>query len=145
MFIHDDAARVSWDEVAALFPLVGWSPRLPSELERAFARSVAAAFAVHDSTLVGFARAVGDGVYYASLVDVVVHPRHQRSGVGTKLVEHVQARLTYPLLLTLTASPDVQAFYQRLGWQPQTTAMIRPRSLEQAERNCLTRHGSRRT
>lgn len=63
MLIHDDAARVSWDEAAALFPLVGWNPRLPDELELAFTRSVARAFAVEGDVLVGFARAVGDGIY----------------------------------------------------------------------------------
>jgi aralkylamine N-acetyltransferase len=85
---------------------------------------------------VGLARAVGDGVYYAQLVDVLVHPDFQRAGVGTKLVEHIQARLAYPLLFTLTATPEVQPFYQRLGWRPQSTSMIRPRSSAQEGLNC---------
>lgn len=136
VLIHDDASRVSWDEAATLFPLVGWQPRLPDDLRLAFSRSVAQAFAFHGSRLVGIARAVGDGVYYANLVDVLVHPQCQRSGVGSGLVEHIQERLTHPLMLTLTAAPDVQAFYRRLGWLPQTTAMIRPRSRQQAALNC---------
>jgi aralkylamine N-acetyltransferase len=134
--IHNDASQISWAEAAGLFQLVGWEARLPSDLELAFSRSVAQAFAFHGSNLVGFARAVGDGVYYASLVDVIVHPEFQRAGVGSALVEHIQAGLTYPLLLTLTAAPEVQPFYRRLGWLPQTTAMIRPRSLKQATLNC---------
>lgn len=52
------------------------------------------------------------------------------------LIEHVQTRLTYPLLLTLTAAPDVQPFHKRLGWLRQTTAMIHPRSRLQAALNC---------
>lgn len=136
MHIHTDASLVSWEEAAALFQLVGWQPRLPEDVELAFSRSVAHAFAFHGSRLVGFARAVGDGVYYASLVDVLVHPQFQRAGVGTSLIECIQTSLTYPLMLTLTAAPEVQPFYRRLGWLPQTTAMIRPRSAEQATLNC---------
>lgn len=136
MFVHDDSSCVPWDQAAQLFELVEWSPRRPAELQLAFSRSVAQAFAFHESRLVGVARAVGDGVYYASLVDVLVHPDFQRRGVGSKLVEHIQARLTYPLLFTLTASPDVQAFYERLGWRRQSTSMIRPRSVDQEALNC---------
>lgn len=136
VLIHDDTSQVSWDEAAALFPLVGWQPRLPDDVQLAFSHSVAQAFAFQDSLLIGFARAVGDGVYYANLVDVLVHPQFQRAGVGSGLVEHIQKRLTYPLMLTLTAAPDVHPFYKRLGWLPQTTAMILPRSPQQAALNC---------
>jgi aralkylamine N-acetyltransferase len=139
VFIHDDSSGVPWDEAAHLFELVGWLPRRATELQLAFSRSVAQAFAFHESRLVGVARAVGDGVYYASLVDVLVHPDFQRTGVGSKLVEHIQARLTYPLLFTLTAAPDVQPFYKRLGWRHQLTSMIRPRSLDQEALNCPRR------
>src|SRR5690606_32254671 len=106
MLIHNDASYVSWDEAAALFQLVGWEPRVPSDVQLAFSRSVAQAFAFDGSRLIGFARAVGDGVYYANLVDVLVHPQFQRTKIGSGLVEHVQASLNYPLVFTLTAAPD---------------------------------------
>lgn len=139
MLIRDDSSQVCWDDAAALFAQVGWKPRHADELRLAFSRSVAQAFAFDDGRLIGLARAVGDGVYYAQLVDVLVHPDFHRRGVGTRLVEHVQARLTYPLMLTLTAAPDVRAFYERLGWRRQTAAMLRPRSPEQAALNCAPR------
>jgi GNAT superfamily N-acetyltransferase len=64
---------------------------------------------------VGIARAIGDGVYCASIVDVIVHPDLQRSGVGTALVAFLEARLSSLVLLTLTAAPAVQPFYERIG------------------------------
>jgi GNAT superfamily N-acetyltransferase len=134
--IHDDSALVSWEQVAALFEQVGWVPRSPDQLRVAFERSVARGFAFHDGQLVGVARAVGDGIYYATLVDVVVAPSFQRSGIGSALVRFVQSRTSCSFLLTLTASADVQPFYRRLGWLPQATAMLFPRSPEQAALNC---------
>jgi GNAT superfamily N-acetyltransferase len=82
-------------------------------------------------------RAIDDGRFYATIVDVVVSPSHHRKGVGRAIVEDLQSRLNGFLIVTLTAAPDVQAFYRRLGWLRQTTAMLRPRSKEQASLNCL--------
>lgn len=135
MQIHEDPSSVCWVDAAALFERVGWAPRSPEQLRVAFERSVARGFAFHGSQLIGVARAVGDGIYYATLVDVVVAPELQRSGVGSALVRFVQSRTSCSILLTLTASPEVQPFYRRLGWLPQVTAMLFPRSREQAALN----------
>jgi GNAT superfamily N-acetyltransferase len=144
MHVHDDSTLVSWEDAATLFELVGWTTRDPNDLQLAFACSAARAFAMHESRLVGVARAIGDGVYYATLVDVIVHPSFQRRGIGTALVEFVQTRLASSLLTTLTATPEVQPFYRTHGWIPQSTAMILPRSPQQAAANCapdeLERH-----
>lgn len=145
MTIHDDSSVISWLEAAALFELVGWRPRSPVELQTAFSRSVAVAFAVKGTRLVGVARATGDGIYYATLVDVVVHPQFQKQGIGSQLVRFVQERLKDCLLITLTADPEVQAFYRRLGWLPQTTAMILPQSPQQAALNCPSTEVARRS
>jgi len=122
--------------VAELFQAVGWGHRDPIAIRSAFARSSFKAFAFISDELVGFGRTIDDGKYYASVVDVVVHPTHQLKGVGKAIVQDLQSRLDGFLVVTLTAAPDVQSFYSRLGWRKQTTAMIRPRSKEQARLNC---------
>lgn len=136
MKIHDDHSVISWNDAAGLFELVGWRPRAPADLQTAFSRSVATAFAMRGTQLVGLARATGDGIYFATLVDVVVHPKFQNQGIGSDLVRFLQNKLKDCLLVTLTANPELQAFYRRLGWLPQTTAMILPRSPQQAALNC---------
>jgi GNAT superfamily N-acetyltransferase len=123
---------VDWREVVALFQAAGWGERDTTEIATAFARCPVRAFAFDGDTLVGVGRAIDDGRYYATIVDVVVSPAHQRRGVGRAIVAALQARLTGYLLVTLTAAPEVQGFYQRLGWQRQGTAMIWPRSAAQA-------------
>jgi len=134
--IERDDATISWDQVAGLFQSVGWGKRDPKEIRTAFGRSTFKAFAFDDVELVGFGRTIDDGRFYATVVDVVVSPTHQRMGIGRAIVEDLQDRLKGFLVLTLTASPDVQPFYHRLGWRNQTTAMILPRSKEQARLNC---------
>jgi GNAT superfamily N-acetyltransferase len=102
----------------------------------AFSCSTFKAFAYDGEELVGIGRAIDDGKFYATIVDVVVQPAYQRRGVGRAIVEDLQSRLSGFLLVTLTAAPEVQPFYARLGWRKQTTGMIRPRSTEQARLNC---------
>ena len=110
--------------------------RDPDEVRAAFARSTFKAFAFDGAELIGFGRTVDDGQFYATVVDVVVAPAYQGKGIGRAIVEDLQSRLTGFLVVTLTASPEVQPFYRRLGWRNQTTAMIYPRSPEQARLNC---------
>ena len=136
MRIKRSDESVSWQQVAALFQAVGWGQRDPNAIQSAFARSSFKAFAFDGDELVGFGRTIDDGRFYATVVDVVVHPAHQQKGIGKAIVQDLQSRLEGFLIVTLTAAPDVQPFYGRLGWRKQTTAMIRPRSKEQARLNC---------
>jgi GNAT superfamily N-acetyltransferase len=136
MRIGRDDGAVSWNDVAGLFRAVGWGDRDPDAVRAAFARSTFKAFAFEGPQLVGFGRTIDDGQFYATVVDVVVSPAHQGKGIGRAIVEDLQGRLAGFLVVTLTAAPDVQPFYRRLGWRNQSTAMIRPRSEEQARLNC---------
>jgi GNAT superfamily N-acetyltransferase len=136
MRIERDDAGISWAEAAALFAAVGWGSRDPSEVRAAFNRSTFKAFAFEGGELVGFGRTIDDGRFYATLVDVVVSPAHQRRGVGRAIVEDIQSRMQGFLVVTLIATTDVQPFYEKLGWRRLSTGMIRPRSEQQARLNC---------
>ena len=136
MRIERDDAEVPWDQAAALFAAVGWGARDPDDVRAAFSRSTFKAFAFDAGELIGLGRTIDDGKFYATIVDVVVSPAHQRRGVGRALVEDIQKRLDGFLVVTLTAAPDVQPFYRKLGWRKLATGMIRPRSAEQARLNC---------
>jgi aralkylamine N-acetyltransferase len=136
MRIERDDKQVNWEQAAYLFQAVGWGPRNPADVQAAFARSTFKAFAFEGMELVGFGRTIDDGQFYATVVDVVISPAHQRKGIGRAIVEDLQTRMKGFLVVTLTAAPPVQSFYRSLGWRHQTTAMIFPRSSEQARLNC---------
>jgi len=76
--------------------------------------------------LIGFARATSDGIYRATLWDVVVHPDYQGLGLGRKLVE---TALAHPHLQRVERiylmTTHEQSFYERIGFQQnQTTTMV---------------------
>jgi GNAT superfamily N-acetyltransferase len=76
-------------------------------------------------------RVVGDGALYLYLQDVVVHPDHQRRGLGTALVTELigQVRAAAPdgAFVGLFAAPGSERLYRRHGFgaPPGLTAMVR--------------------
>ncbi len=76
--------------------------------------------------LIGFARATSDGIYRATIWDVVVHPDYRGAGLGSKLVETV---LSHPKMnrverIYLMTSLQ-QRFYERIGFEyNHTTTMV---------------------
>jgi ribosomal protein S18 acetylase RimI-like enzyme len=68
--------------------------------------------------LIGFARATSDGVYRATIWDVVVHPDYQGAGLGRKLVQTVLShphvnRVERVYLMTT----QQQEFYKKIGFE----------------------------
>lgn len=76
--------------------------------------------------LIGFARATSDGVYRATLWDVVIDPDYQGGGLGRKLVQTV---LSHPHVSRVERvylmTTNEQGFYDRIGFKPNpTTTMV---------------------
>lgn len=134
--IQTDDTSVSWTEVANLFQAVGWGQREPEHIYGAFSKSTFKCFAFDGQKLVGFGRTIDDGKYCATVVDVIVHPAYHRKGIGGQIMKNLQRSLAGFLYVTLTAAPEVQPFYNTLGWRKAKTGMILPRSEEQARLNC---------
>ncbi len=98
---------------------VGWNCPDVADCATALERSVGGICAVEDGRLVGMGRIVGDA-FYSFIVDVVVHPGHQRTGVGSAIVrslEEVAARANVTGRVGLVAAADVVPFYGQLGYQ----------------------------
>ncbi|BAZ53395.1 GCN5-related N-acetyltransferase [Nostoc sp. NIES-4103] len=76
--------------------------------------------------LIGFARATSDGIYRATIWDVVIHPDYRGTGLGTKLVEivlsHPRMKMVERVYLMTTHQ---QGFYEKIGFQTNTnTTMV---------------------
>ncbi|MBP3044359.1 GNAT family N-acetyltransferase [Arthrobacter jiangjiafuii] len=107
--------------VVRLYDAVGWSAYTdsPQTLAAALAGSTRVAVAWEDAELVGLARVVSDGHSICYLQDILVDPRHQRTGLGRQLAELVLAPFAHvrqKVLLTDT-EPGQKAFYEALGYR----------------------------
>jgi ribosomal protein S18 acetylase RimI-like enzyme len=97
--------------------------RFPSLIAGAQATLVA----VDGERVVGFARSLGDGVGNGYIATVVVDAAYRRQGVGRDLVLGLMGDEQDMTWVLRAARPDVQGFYEKLGFRRSTVAMERVR------------------
>jgi ribosomal protein S18 acetylase RimI-like enzyme len=126
------AIRPSELETAyALLSSLGWSHRLRSlpEFLALIAASDRACVAVSPSgQIVGFARALTDGLSNGYLSMVVVAPEFRRQGVGRALVAEVTEGTPGVTWVLRAGREGASEFFGRLGFRPSTVAMERERA-----------------
>ena len=78
--------------------------------------------AFHDGRLVGFGRAISDGVSDAYIQDVVVLEDFRNAGLGTGIVKAILDELRSRKIqwIGLISTPGSAAFYRRLGFSTLT-------------------------
>lgn len=108
------------DKLLALYDSVGWTnyTRRPEMLLRAYENSLLTLGAYDGDRLVGVVRAVGDGFSVVFIQDILVSPKYQRRGIGTRLLREVMDRYpdVYQLELMTDNTPKTVSFYQSVGF-----------------------------
>ena len=123
--IRTDSNTVDWRQVAATLKEVGMGHHAPEVHEQAFAASHTTVFAWQGEALIGFGRAISDGICHAALYDVAVRPAFQGQGIGTRIVAAILAGLPPTCTVILFASPGTEPFYRTLGFRRMLTGMAR--------------------
>lgn len=120
--ITHDISHIDWWRLADIMARAPLFERKPFDLAQAFRNSYAVVFAHNAGELVGTARALSDGVYYASIFDVVVAPEHQGCGVGRLMIDALLIKLPVERVF-LTSVFGKEGFYEKFGFLRQTNAM----------------------
>jgi ribosomal protein S18 acetylase RimI-like enzyme len=114
----DDARRA---EVLALFRSAWWTAARSSEAVERMIEGSDVVVGLVDSTsdrLVGFARAITDGVFLAVVLDVIVAPDERGVGHGARLMDELLARAELAGVdsIELVCQPELIEFYRRWGF-----------------------------
>jgi len=127
--LDDDRDRVDVDALAAFLTTSAywgrWRGRAEIEAQLASAWRVVGLYA--GDAMVGYARAVSDGVAFAYLADVYVDPDHRGAGRGTALVRELVEGNGADQFRWMLHTKDAHGLYARFGFAaPGEDAMERP-------------------
>lgn len=127
--LDDDPSRVDLDALVAFLTTSAywgrWRERPEIEAQVAAAWRVVGLYA--GDAMVGFARAVSDGVAFAYLADVYVDPDHRGHGRGTALVREIVEGNGADRFRWMLHTKDAHGLYAKLGFAaPGQDALERP-------------------
>ena len=106
----------------------GWDRKVATlaEFTELVARSPIALVAMQGNQVVGFLRALTDGLTNGYISMVVVHAQHRGQGIGCALVQAAMGTdesITW--VLRATRSSTLHRFYEKLGFSVSSVAMER--------------------
>jgi len=116
----DRKSKIDLKQLKELFQLGAfWAEdRKIEDLAVAIANSEPVISVWDKNKLIGFARATSDGIYRATIWDVVIDPNYRGAGLGRKLVDTV---LSHPRMSRVERvylmTTNQQSFYERIGFE----------------------------
>ncbi len=107
------------NDIARLYVLAEWNtPETPIEqISQSLKNSFCAFAAYQDGEMVGYFRALSDGVADAYLLDLFVEPTFRRQGIAYALTEAIVCKLKDCNIEWITAisTPEAKKLYLKLG------------------------------
>lgn len=119
-----DCEGVNWQRVSETLESVGMAHHGAEKHEAAFKASHTTVFIYHKEQLVGFGRALSDGVYQAAVYDVAVANEFQGQGLGRIIMDNILSRVSHCNII-LYASPGKEGFYEKQQFRRMKTGMAR--------------------
>lgn len=117
--------NVEWSRMKEIYRSVGWKNHDEEKIKKIFQSSNVVAIAYDEDNIVGFGRALSDGVFNAAIYDVVVDEHYQNKGIGQQIIENLLAQLNDISCVHLVSTSGNEEFYKKAGFRKMKTGMAR--------------------
>ncbi|MBE7297468.1 MULTISPECIES: GNAT family N-acetyltransferase [Staphylococcus] len=112
------------DSIYETYQSVGWLKHDKETICEIFHNSTHVVFAIYDNKVIGFARALSDGVFNAAIYDVVVNKDFQNNQIGMHMLEHILKEIGSLSCIHLISTIDNLEFYQKAGFKKLKTGVV---------------------
>ena len=117
--------NIEWSRMKDIYHSVGWKNHDEEKIKKVFQSSNVVAIAYDENKIVGFGRALSDGVFNAAIYDVVIDEQYQNKGIGQKIIENLLAPLNDISCVHLVSTAGNEEFYKKAGFRKMKTGMAR--------------------
>lgn len=115
--------NVNWTEMREVYHSVGWKKHDEEKIKKVFTASNTLAIAYNQNKIIGFGRAMSDGVFNAAIYDVVIHKHYHGKGIGKKITNSLLDQLKDISCVHLVSTTNNEEFYSKSGFRKMKTAM----------------------
>lgn len=97
------------------------------DIKRMLEKSYLTLAFVKDDRLIGFCRAISDGVYKAFLFDVIVEADYKNQGIGRYIIETAMEhkKLRDVKHIELYCPEEISPFYKKMGFETRSSLLLR--------------------
>ena len=120
--IQYNCFNVDWNDVSNILKEVGMAYFEGKVHKEAFENSYTTVFAFDGDKLIGFGRAISDGIYQAAIYDVAVLPEYQGKKIGSEIINSI-LKFIQKCNFILYASPGKESFYKKQNFKKMKTGM----------------------
>lgn len=120
--IQKTTESINWSKVSEMLSHFGLSDLDAETQQKVFERSYAVVFLFDNENLIGFGRAISDGICQAAIYNIALDERYQGKGLGRKIINELIEQVKQCNIILYT-HPKTIKFYEKLGFSKMKTGM----------------------
>ncbi|MDF2951592.1 MAG: hypothetical protein K0S18_1175 [Anaerocolumna sp.] len=122
LIIQNNCNNINWNRVSEILASVSMANYEPEIHKKAFEHSYTVVFVFDQDNLIGFGRAISDGILHSAIYDVAVSPEYQGMQIGKLIIKNI-IESTPNCNFLLYASPGKEPFYEKFNFSRMKTGM----------------------
>lgn len=130
ILVCNNFACANLEEMREVYASVGWKKHSPKVIQQVFEASNVIALVYVNGRIIGFGRAMTDGIFNAAIYDVVVHKHYQGQGIASKIMAYLLNQLRDVSCVHLISTTGNEEFYYKSGFKKLKTVMARYLNLD---------------
>ncbi|MBP2650084.1 MAG: acetyltransferase family protein [Firmicutes bacterium] len=120
--IQTNTEFVDWARVAWLLAHFGLSDLDAKTQQKVFQNSYAVVFVFDQEKLIGFGRAISDGICQAAIYNIALDEGYHGQGLGKKIINVLVSQVSQCNIILYT-HPNTVSLYEHLGFRKMKTGM----------------------